>query len=559
MNSSGKIVIRMKIIKIIIMVSCIFAIAIAFNVLQLNREYRPLFASSPNVSNSVGVNAHLSFSNSVNYTSELCKSLWNNGVKFIRLDVYWWYGNYKMQQTEIDKAVYMADKNNLSILLNFPIVPTRTDEKTMKYWTEMLAFYASRYDGTHEIRPNGEKKGRKIKIDYFEIMNEPDIACPRNGISVGDLFKMTKLSSEAIRNIRSDALMVLPGLCYSNDFSKKYLSYKDAEGHTLKDYVDILNVHTYFDNQKAYIKQLEEWASLFRSSGLIDRPLWITEYGHSSWEYTEEERANMYIQQTLIGLSLGVEKMFYYQFHSFGGNYFSSHPQREEYFGMISPSISNSYASFLENDGTWKNALSKGDGLQRVYIREMNKDSLSIYTLNKTICDKLKTNGLAVSGNGFTLNSISIVHNDSRKIRIWNGSVAIRAEKSQTGVVIHKQAFQNVEETDKIVFRISDVKDMRERWIGAQSYPVYESLSTLTSLLQNIAERPKMKDENGYTKITWNNNNVIVLWSTDGKPHKVNCEESFIVVNRKGEKNNQCELSFVEPTFIIGNEKLTIK
>lgn len=542
------------------MLSCLFAIAI--NILRYDREYSPLFDSSPNISNSVGVNTHLSFSNSVNYTSELCKSLRKNGVDCIRLDVSWWYGNYKMQLTEIDKAVYMADKNNLSILLNFPLVPTKTDEKTMRDWTEMLAFYANRYDGTHEIKPKGEKKGRKIKIDYFEIMNEPDIACPRKGISVDDLFKMTKLSSEAIRNVRPDALMVLPGLCYSNDFSKKYLSYKNAEGHTMKDYVDILNVHTYFDNQKAYIKQLEEWASIFRSSGLISLPLWITEYGHSSWEYKEEERANMYIQQTLIGLSLGVEKMFYYQFHSFGGNFFSSHPQREEYFGMISPSISNSYATFLENDGAWKNALSKGDGLRRVYIREKNKDSLSIYTLNKTICSKLKTNGIAVSGDGYTLNSISIVHKNSREENIWNGAVEITTDNSRTGVVIPKQAFQNIEESDKIVFRISDIKNISDSWIGVQSYPVYESLSTLKSLLQNIAERPKMMDEDGYTKITWNRKNkknVIVLWSTDGKPHKVNCKESIIVHNKRGDKSCQREFSFLEPLFIVGNEKITIK
>ena len=544
------------------MLLCLFAIAIALNIIQSNNEYRPIFDSSPNLSKSVGVNTHLSFSNSVNYTPELCKSLRKNGVDFIRLDVYWWYGNYKMQLTEIDKAVYMADKNNLSILLNFPLVPAMTDEKTMMDWTDMLAFYASRYDGTHEIRPAGEKKGRKIKIDYFEIMNEPDIACPRKGISVDDLFKMTKLSSEAIRDVRPDALMVLPGLCYSNDFSKKYLSYKNAEGQTLKDYVDILNIHAYFDNQKVYIKQLEEWASIFRSSGLIDLPLWITEYGHSSWEYKEEERANMYIQQTLIGLSLGVEKMFYYQFHSYGGNYFISHPQREEYFGMITPSISNSYASFLENDGTWKNALSKGDGLHRVYIRDKNKDSLSIYTLNKTICSKLKKNGLAVSGNGYTLNSISIVHKDSREERIWNGAVEITADNSRNRVDVSKQAFQNIEESDKIVFRISGVKDISESWIGAQSYPVYESLSTLTSLLRGIAERPKMTVGDGYTKITWNRKNkktVIVLWSTDGKPHKVNCEESIILHNKRGDKSSQREFNFWEPLFIEGNDKISIK
>ena len=103
-SSSGKIVIRMKII-VIIMLTCLFALAITFTTFLSEREIKPLFESSTHVTYSVGVNTHLSFSNSVNYTQELCRSLRKSGVDIIRLDVYWWYGNYQMQLAEVDKAV----------------------------------------------------------------------------------------------------------------------------------------------------------------------------------------------------------------------------------------------------------------------------------------------------------------------------------------------------------------------------------------------------------------------------------------------------------------------
>ena len=207
-----------------------------------------------------GMNAHLTFDNSRDNIENLCKSLAECGVSIIRVDVYWWYENMFMQKEYCDRAVYYADKYGLEVLINFPQLPNRTDDKFVEEWLDMIKTYVHRYDGKTKITVSGETGARYPTVKYFEVFNEVEINGKTQHLSVRDVFKLIKESSNAIHDIglRERPVVIFPGLGNFNDFMKELFEYEE-NGKRIVDFIDVVNVHSYEPKTEGFIYFMERW------------------------------------------------------------------------------------------------------------------------------------------------------------------------------------------------------------------------------------------------------------------------------------------------------------
>ena len=483
-----------------------------------------------------GMNSHLTFNCSKNYVEELCKSMAEAGVDIIRLDIYWWYSQMYMQQDLCDRAVYYADKYGLDILLNFPQLPNRVDDEFLYEWLNMLYTYVVRYNGKNSITIEGEDIPRYPRVRFIEVMNEIELKYKNQKIDVKDAFKLIKCSAEKLRSLplTDRPLVVFPGISPMNNFVKELFEYTE-KGKTVVDYIDIINAHIYTKTTRDFIYTIQLWKSFREKNHCNNKPFWITELGNSLWDVTETVQAENLFKQYVLSIAYGVERIFYYQYHSFGGNYFKNVHQKEEFYGIIENSASKSFVSFLENDGVYKTALSEGDGLGKIFIADSLK--ASIYTITDKMCKKLKDNGVAIGGKGYTINKITIKKCAGNEHVLWKGKWSI--SNSQTPLRLPCEVFENITPQDNIVVYVSNVKGYKE-WQGVKPMLAYSTYQYLSSILNKGSTRPVVcKETDGLIKVSWKykNSYFYVLWYDKEKTCKMNIYcDNFYISDLKGKK-----------------------
>lgn len=475
-----------------------------------NRIFRSPLADSIWV-NPWGMNAHLTFPNSYEHVEELCKSMSDVGVDIVRLDIYWWYGNMFMQQELCDKAVYYADKYGLKILLNFPQIPNKIEQSVIDEWLNMIRGYALRYNGSNAIWIEGEKTPRYPKVTYFEVMNELELKYKEQNIDIKGAFKLIKESSEMLHNLAQNEKLqvVLPGISRIDDFVRELFEYKEG-GHSVVDYVDVLNTHIYTTKTDDLIYLINKWKELRELHHCEDKPFWITELGNTLWDVSEKTQADNLFKQYILSMAYGVERVFYYQYHSFGGNYFKNKHQKEEFFGIIENSTSKSVVSFWENDGIFK-SLSEGDGLGKIFITDSLK--ATIYTITDKMCKKLKDNGVAIGGKGYTINKITIKRSAGNEHVLWEGKWT--ATNHNKPLQIPSEMFGDITPKDSLVAYISNVKGYKE-WQGVKPMLAYYAYQYLASILNEGSTRPLIEKASNGTYITYwkyKGTNYYAIWN----------------------------------------------
>lgn len=465
-----------------------------------------------------GMNAHLTFSCSTNYVEELCKSMKDAGVDMIRLDVYWWYGNMLMQRELCDRAVYYADKYGLKILLNFPQLPNRTDQLFVEEWLGMIKYYALRYNGSNPITIKGENIERYPYVKYFEVLNEVELKYQKQGINVKDAFMLIKTSSDLLHSLhlKEKPVVIFPGISPFNSFQESLLKYREGNKSIL-DYVDVFNVHIYTKKTEDFIFTVKFWIKVLKKIHNGQMPIWITELGNSLWDVAEKTQEGNLIKQYLIASSFGIERIFYYQYHSFGGNFFDNIDQREEYFGIIDYGVSKSYISLLENDGSNTTPLSEGDGLKKVYAPLKNNGKVYLYTLTDLVKRKVQEDGLVIGGEKIKVYRVSIQDSSGKDDTIWLGDKTI-STKNNSITQIPSYFFKNITTKDKIVVYLKKLEE-GENWEGLKPLKAYYAYKHLSSIFNKDSSRPTLNNISKNQVISWQTKNKFyyVLWNDKEK------------------------------------------
>lgn len=476
------------------------------------------------ISSPWGMNAHFVFDSAKRHMDQLGKAMKKAGVQIVRIDAYWDFDNLMGQQKSLDSAIFFADKYNLEVLLNFPTVPAKRDSLSIEKWCRMLKNYAQRYNGQTPIRIAKEERFPRVR--YFEAMNEPDYHYKEMKFTAAETFHLIKMSSTAIRSVRPepDVKIVLPGLCSFEPFVYELLNFKDTNGNTLKNYIDILSYHDYNKSDSGWEYDLKERMKSFSKAGLQDKEVWITEFGTNMYETTFEDQASFLSKRSVVSLAYGIDKIFYYQFHYYGGNTFAIANQREDFFGMVDTGVKNSFAQFLENRDEGNYSIMTGDTPIRIYMtpKTQKRKWVSLHGINNRILNQLQTKGLIISGKGFAIDSVVLTHKTTNKREnIWNGHTLIDSA-SGNNLALSPDLFQSVSKKNRILVYVDDIKDASGEWEEIRPFPVYSTYTFLTSLLKDGSSYPKkIKTKfKGFNVYRWQNQDgekIYIFWSDSDK------------------------------------------
>ena len=507
-----------------------------------------------------GGNAHLVFDSAKRHMDQICSAMKKAGIQFVRLDVYWSYEDLMVQQDLLDSAVFFATKNDLEILLSVPTIPSKRDSLSVEKWCGMLQSYAQRYNGKNAIRIGNLTLYPNIR--YFEAMNEIDAL--EKKISVPEAFGLIKKSSLAFRAGRPEGgiNVVLQGFCTFEPYVKELLFYRDLDNKSIADFVDIVSFHDYNKSEKGWVEDIQRRINLFARAGLQNKELWLTEYGSNFYEDSFEDQASFFTKRSVVSLSYGIKKLFYYQFHYYGGNTFPLNNQREDFFGMIDTGIKNSYAEFLENREDGNYAIMTGEKPIRVYISEKSKKRkwISLHSLNSTILPKLQLGGLKIRGDGFSVDSLALMDKKTKAKRIvWRGNVVLDSA-SNMFLKLDGATFASASKKDRILVYISNIQNTMDEWDRLSPFPVYSSYSFLASMLSEGATVPKMvmNAPKGIISYMWSNKKsekIYIFWADANEAKTLDLKKIGLkgrVYNNYGDEMNTERLVVSRsPIFVI--------
>lgn len=175
------------------------------------------------------------------------------------------------------------------------------------------------------------------KLGAVEIWNEPDLK-NFTGIEINgtQYTKLLKAAYTAIKEADPDLPVLGGALCsLKNEFARNFLEQMIAAGAC--EYMDGFSFHPYIETgdyadeatepwttRNIFLEQFQYAKSKFAQAGKPDMPLWLTEFGATSREYTtsgytEKEQAIEIIRGTVMAKSEpAVEKIFLYNLKNKG-------------------------------------------------------------------------------------------------------------------------------------------------------------------------------------------------------------------------------------------------
>lgn len=234
------------------------------------------------------------------------------------------------------------------------------DPTKMDRWDRFCAKVAARYVG---------------KIKYYEVWNEPnynnDGAAPTHAThffysgTFAKLSEMTRRANQAIKDVDPTAKIIAPSMtnwsALAEQATETYMvsmlgTATGDESTTMKDWVDILNVHLYTSgNGITYIPlYIDRINAAVTTAGVTDKEVWDTESSPFAPEIISmsPHKANLYIARFLLVIaSLGIARTIYYQYDNptMGLNISDSMGIREQVISMLTNGSIQS--SHILNDG----------------------------------------------------------------------------------------------------------------------------------------------------------------------------------------------------------------
>lgn len=132
----------------------------------------------------------------------------------------------------------------------------------------------------------------KDRIHSWELWNEPDIKFFWSG-TAGDLARLAKTGSKAVRKADPEAIVVLGGLAWDVKWLESIFW-----DHDISPYVDVVNIHNYFETwHRSPIEEITDYVNEVQD--VIDQygdnqALWMAEVGYSTWRMTENKISEHY-------------------------------------------------------------------------------------------------------------------------------------------------------------------------------------------------------------------------------------------------------------------------
>jgi polysaccharide biosynthesis protein PslG len=240
-----------------------------------------------------GINVHL-------VENDVLQKVVDAGIKWIRTGANWSAVEIKkgsFDWSQVDRVVNFADSHDLSILFVIAYTPGWANENKgfiyppdkVSDWENFVRITVNRY---------------KNKVKYWDIWNEPNSL---DFFALGkDVFveKIFLPAAKVIRSADPSAFIVGPGLAHLNSLNAEWYFWLKYILTECRDYIDIVSHHIYKNEGVYYIYELLEIGeallpsvqSIIEETGHGSKPLWITETGWDTLEFSENVQAERYLE-----------------------------------------------------------------------------------------------------------------------------------------------------------------------------------------------------------------------------------------------------------------------
>lgn len=182
-----------------------------------------------------------------------------------------------------DKLLEKADAYGIHIL---PILQAY-DSELLKSAPELIPIYKHPEEWRRYVRETVNHFHHKMK--YWEIWNEPDGGFWKPYPNVAQYVKLLQIAYEEIKRIDSECQVILGGLCYWNADYLEAMYKTGAQG-----YFDIIAIHPYnyaMDVDAKMERERNEFYNVISKYESSEKPVWITEFGGSSYKSELMEQA----------------------------------------------------------------------------------------------------------------------------------------------------------------------------------------------------------------------------------------------------------------------------
>ena len=372
--------------------------------------------------------------------------------------------------TNFDNAFYQLNKNGIEIIGLIYFDWHRTD--LIDIFSENVATLVNRYNGITDIYPtDADGEAVRIKISMWELFNEPATD------DINALALMSRVAYTTIKSIDPTSIVLMPSsYSLTTTLLDDILHYQYEDNTSFLDYFDVINLHYYggsaqFTSINNLRKVLEDLAELRNNKTFLDKTVWITETGQSLYYYTEKEQANKLVNVILGMLSYGVDNVFMFQQRSSCTNYRTNLGPKEWYWGVLKDCTKNSYLSLTTING---DNLSPGDGYKKIIA----VDGAPTIPISYSEVSKLKTDGLKVSGDKYTLIKIEIVRSGSVIATPYSGTFVA---DGSTSLDINSTEFISIANGDTLKFTLSSAI-VNNEFDSLQKNKSYFALSYLYSI-----------------------------------------------------------------------------
>ena len=385
-----------------------------------------------------------------------------------------------------NELVYEANNKGIDVcgttyrLPKFSSAQDGTDTIGLQSWYDFLVTMAS-YNGQNEKH---DTKGNVIypKVKYFRCGDELAVEYKNYRYTPEDCLKIQSLTNSIIKAENPNAVVLsitanqyvdeyhsiflTSKISYNIEYSSgKFVAVSNesyADSHDIE-LVDFYNLPERLVNNDDTLHEVwlrglylmyEKYNEL--SPELLDKPMWFCS-GQSSYDVKDEEVARRYVRTAILSSWFGAERFIMFrQFHC-GGSFKPN--SQDQYYGLMHPSVTNSFVSFLRGNGT-DAAITDGDASRRVYIgfpifQEVKYPGYVFIKLSYSYTAKnLESTGLKITGRKFTITRVELCsgcEQNADVVKTLYSGTPKRIETYADSLIIDKSQFSGIMEAGQYI------------------------------------------------------------------------------------------------------------
>lgn len=505
----------------------------------------------------------------------IVNALVQSKVKVVNIQIY----SYLLNLDSEAVFVSLLNKAGIDVVFRYIWIPkykslaniSSNVSVSFDMWQKYLIKALEEFDG---------KQGRP-HVKYISFLDEPQLYYKKSGrqqYNCADLVDFFKKGYDIVKAIRPDIRITSTTICnYDEKFFNDLFSVSLEDGTVFSDCIDILYLDYYANrNTDLYpmIKKMYDSISKLQPK-VLKKPMWYC-CGTSSYNRMPDDRAETLVKFIITSFFAGAEKFNLYSFVMGGGC--SQTVGNADYYGIIGPSVTNSYISLLRPSSS-KRAISMGDAFERVYLGcpdtyKPTTFNYRYFNLNEDILLLIKKEGFIISGKDYTFTKVIVndgtINNgeltSSRVLYVGKHKIGAKGENA---LFIEPSKLQSLRASDRIVIYYDrNSADVSNSWAKLDKYKSFDSFVVLQDFLPTGSTRPHIIDVGGLHIAWWLRNGkekVYCIYRDDFvKPQIANIEFEGVPVfydiySNKINMNIKSIYIGSAPIYITGVKKLKVE